>query len=127
MKTGPCADCCTSGAIVARGLCSRCYRHHRVNGTVDQFDRASPSRDSQRLSIEGVTYRQLDYWVRRGWLRLPPSLGSGVWRQWPEDEICVAKTMARLVNAGITPAVAARIARGEQEIAPGVKVLVAHA
>jgi hypothetical protein len=34
--------------------------------------------------------------------------------------------MARLVAAGLPPALAERVARGEREIAPGVKVLVAR-
>lgn len=78
----------------------------------------------------GATYRQLDYWARKGYLR--PSqpgkreddYGSGFARRWTDEEIRVAALMARLANAGLPPALAARIARGDHEIGPGVFVLV---
>lgn len=73
--------------------------------------------------IEGVSYRQLDYWCRRGWLRPGNGgAGSGSVRHWPEAELDVAEKMSRLVAAGLTPAAAERVARGEPELAPGVRV-----
>lgn len=66
-----------------------------------------------------VTYRQLDHWTRRGWLhprRVPvpvgaPTDGPGVPRLWPPREAQVARIMAALVRAGLTPAAAAAGAR----------------
>lgn len=75
----------------------------------------------------GVSYRQIDHWVRRGWLRPDqPIPGSGNPREWTNEELDVARRMAALVNAGISPAVAADAARkgGEAWLSPHVKVTV---
>lgn len=90
-------------------------------------DLGDPLSSSGRISATtGATYRQLDHWARVGWLRpLCGSPGSGSRREWPAGEIEVARVMARLVNgAGLPPALAVRVARGDTEIAPGVWVLV---
>ncbi len=71
------------------------------------------------------TYRQLDYWVRRGLLRLTePHPGSGNTRQWSEEEARAATVMARLVDAGLTPEAASKVAHGQLLLAPGVWVVV---
>jgi hypothetical protein len=71
-----------------------------------------------------VSYRQIDYWLRRGWLSHgDPTPGSGHQRDWSDEELRVARRMALLVNrAGMLPAVAAEVARrdGSVELAPGV-------
>jgi hypothetical protein len=60
----------------------------------------------------GVTYRQLDYWTRRGWIRADGhGKGSGRPRCWPALERSTATLMARLVGVGFHPAAAAPIAR----------------
>lgn len=67
----------------------------------------------------GATYRQLDHWINRGWLRVPHrpgGTGSGYHRHWTTEELAVAATMARLVKARIPPDVAERIARGHPEV-----------
>jgi hypothetical protein len=75
--------------------------------------------------VPGVTYRQIDHWARRGFLRPEqPVPGSGFVREWPETELRVAEAMGRLVRAGLPPALAERVARGESEVAPGVRILV---
>jgi DNA-binding transcriptional MerR regulator len=76
--------------------------------------------------IPGATYRQIGYWAKQGYLRpdKPRGEGSGNPRAWPAEEIRVAQLMARLVDAGLPPELAHRIARGENDIAPGVRVLV---
>lgn len=64
----------------------------------------------------GITYRQLDVWTNSGYLRPLPrkvSVRGGVPRQYPLEEQRIAMWMARLVDAGMTPAAACRIARGE--------------
>ncbi len=75
----------------------------------------------------GVTYRQLDYWTRQGYIHAAARSRhsrQGVPRIWSPVELAVAETMGRLVAAGITPATAARVARGETEIGPGIQVVV---
>jgi hypothetical protein len=58
----------------------------------------------------GVTYRQLDWWARQGYVTLPGS-GSGHSRQLDDTELWVAEWMGRLTRAGLTARVAARVAR----------------
>lgn len=70
-----------------------------------------------------ATYRQLDYWIRRGWLH-PLGTGSGNRRQWPETERRAARIMARCVNAGLTPEAAASVARSVLESEVDDPVLV---
>jgi hypothetical protein len=61
-----------------------------------------------------VTYRQLDYWTRQGWLHPETRAGGrgpGYHRRWPIGEQRVAGIMARLVAVGFGPAAAAIVAR----------------
>lgn len=51
----------------------------------------------------GITYRQLDYWVRCGYLHPVHRGGSGHDRLWPYEEIATAVRMGLLVAAGLTP------------------------
>ena len=74
-------------------------------------------------TLTGATYRQLGYWARMGYLRVP-SPGIGRPREWPAEELRVARVMARLTAASLLPAMAERVARGEAEIAPGIRVEV---
>lgn len=119
-----CADCQVAGRrIAARRLCHICYRKHRKAGTLVDWPTQTPTRACPE--VPGLSYRQLDYWVRVGYLRPGnPTGGSGTVRSWPDDELAVAQTMARLVAAGLTVAAAHMVARGDAEIAPGVRVLV---
>lgn len=60
----------------------------------------------------GLTYRQLDFWTTRGYLRADvASPGSGRNRTWPQSEVRVAELMVHLTDAGVTVEAAARIAR----------------
>lgn len=60
----------------------------------------------------GLTYRQLDHWTRRRYLRAHnPGAGTGHTRLWPRREADVADIMLRLTDAGILPSVATGIAR----------------
>ena len=80
----------------------------------------------------GISYRQLDYAVRAGYLKPERhwkgrSWGSGSPRVWPEEEIRVARLMGRLITAGLSLETAHAIARsGEsrRELAPGVWIEV---
>ena len=72
----------------------------------------------------GITYRQLDHWVRRGYLK-PDNLdgGSGHLRTFPIRELSVAWMMAKLTAAGVTPT-AARAARNGGWLTDRVKIAV---
>jgi hypothetical protein len=80
------------------------------------------------LRRTGCTYRQLDYWTRRGWLHPTGGTGTGTRRVWPQEEIRVARTMRRLVEVGLIPAAAAVVARGKPgaavALAPGIVIEV---
>lgn len=59
----------------------------------------------------GITYRQLDYWTKRGLIPLPDQHpGSGSARSYPPDAVRVAVIMAALIRAGFTLKAAHRIA-----------------
>ncbi len=61
----------------------------------------------------GMTYRQLDFAVARGWL-VPEddaNPGSGRRRRFPHSELAIARLMVKLGDEGFEPAAAARIAR----------------
>lgn len=81
----------------------------------------------------GISYRQLDYWTRRGWLKPEQARQtSGSWRRWPDEELAVLRRMAALVAVGVTAEAAARLARdlgrhGSVEIAPGLWLEARHA
>ena len=75
----------------------------------------------------GITYRQLDFWVRRGFLRPVHDGGTGRSREWTRAELDVARLMGRLTAAGLPLETAHRVARsGESraEIAPGIWIEV---
>ncbi len=76
----------------------------------------------------GITYRQLDYWVRCGYLRPANGFsGSGRDREWSLTELEIARRMGRLVAAGISVEKAAAFARDgwpRAEIAPGIVIEV---
>jgi hypothetical protein len=77
------------------------------------------------LTALGVTYRQVDYWCRRGFLRpTNPGPGSGTVRVFLPAEYEVAVFMARAVAAGVSPDAAARAARHDGLLAPGVRLLL---
>lgn len=68
----------------------------------------------------GITYRQLDWWVRLGLLRPLHTGGSGNKREWTRAELEIARLMGQLVRAGMRPAAAERLARSRRcELAPG--------
>lgn len=59
-----------------------------------------------------ISYRQLDYWTRKKYLRTRTNKrGSGYPRDYSDAEMAIAVRMARLIAAGFTPKRAASIAR----------------
>lgn len=77
----------------------------------------------QDVLARGITYRRLDHWCRKGWLRPAHQGGTGHQREWPQHELQVADLMGRLVDAGIAVDIAALTARahldGRQQIRLG--------
>ncbi|GEP38862.1 hypothetical protein NPS01_25250 [Nocardioides psychrotolerans] len=53
--------------------------------------------------VADLTYRQVDYWTRAGYLTPTgnPAPGSGIPRKYPDDQIDLAVQMSRLTKAGI--------------------------
>lgn len=67
---------------------------------------------TEQMLTAGLTPRQLNYWVRRGYLRPETaSPGTGSPRRWPPTEQDIARLMVRLTRAGLIPAIAASAAR----------------
>lgn len=79
---------------------------------------------SEVLATTGATYRQLDFWVRRGYLKPRNATpGSGFPRRWPTEEVTVAAAMTQLVAAGLTVEAAHHAARNGGQL-PGGKYQV---
>ncbi len=77
----------------------------------------------QLRTFTGMTLRQSHHWQTRGWLRpTNPDCGTGRTLEFTADEARTAGRMVRLVAAGLTPAAAHRVARGQHELAPGIVV-----
>lgn len=75
-----------------------------------------------------TTKRQLTYWIRQGYLT-PRRDGRRF--AWSRAEAAVRDLMGRLVDAGVTPATAASIARAhitlgatEHQLAPGITLTI---
>lgn len=70
----------------------------------------------------GITYRQLDYWTRVGYLHpLDPTPGSGRLRAFPIAELSLARLVRDLLAAGLMPKPAFALA--EQLLEHGHTVL----
>lgn len=59
----------------------------------------------------GLSYRRLERWAAKGWLRPLRTGGTGNGRVWPESELRIADLMRRLTQAGFTAKAAAAAAR----------------
>lgn len=60
----------------------------------------------------GITYRQVDYWTNRGYLRaVNAAPGYGAKRRWPGAERDIAQLMIRFIAAGLSVEAAAKAAR----------------
>lgn len=65
-----------------------------------------------------ISRRQLDHWVERGFIKPGTHSGrgfGGVQYDWSMDEAKVVQRMGRLVNAGLPPAMAHKLARGDDK------------
>jgi DNA-binding transcriptional MerR regulator len=80
-------------------------------------------------ALAGITYRNLDYWLRRGFIDLDPEhpdptgRGSGYPRRFTPQEADRFVLLARLVRAGFRVETAADVARKVAR-APGDRVEV---
>jgi DNA-binding transcriptional MerR regulator len=66
-----------------------------------------------------LTYRQLDYWTRVGWLKCQdrgPKAGSGAPRRYPFSQMILARRMLALINYGLKPSAAHEIATNHDEL-----------
>lgn len=66
------------------------------------------------LIAEGITSRKIGYWATCGYLKIG-NPGSGVYREWPEIEVRVARLMHKLTSAGLLAKAAAEVARQAAE------------
>lgn len=81
-------------------------------GVEQETDLAGSVETSEMLRQTNAGYRQVDYWVRQGWLQpLYPASGSGVRRRWPAAEVAIVRRMVQLVRVGMHPRTAAHCAR----------------
>ena len=73
----------------------------------------------------GITFRRIDAWLHLGLIPGPASIGAGRPRRWTPDQVRHLQLVGRLVDAGLSPAVASRVAAlgpGAHEIAPDITV-----
>lgn len=77
------------------------------------------------LMALGMTYRQLDSWTTRGFLRSStPHPGTGRQRTWLPGEAEIAATMQLLTSAGVSPVKAHEAARNGGRLSDRVRVLI---
>lgn len=74
---------------------------------MDELSDPTDLRQAEVLERTGITYRQLDYWTRSGWVHPIGGRGSGHNRAWPLSEVDAIGRMVRLVDAGLLPSRAA--------------------
>lgn len=110
MSAHLCSETDCTRRAAQRGLCRPCYDVRAHAGTLPAAESYSGPTLPDLAEI-GVSYRQLDHWVRRGWIRAATP-GTGHRRTWTDDELAVAARMVKLIAAGFTVAKAAEIARG---------------
>ena len=80
---------------------------------------STPVTSAEVCAAAGITYRQLDYWVRRGWIQcsqvtssLTGNSGSGCERRWSEQQAAKVMHMAGLVREGYRTDRAAELIAG---------------
>lgn len=67
---------------------------------------------SKTLMEMGITFRQIDYWCKKGYLNPKnANMGPGTSRYFDDEEVAVAKHMHGLILAGFVVDVAHRVAR----------------
>lgn len=88
------------------------------NDVADEVELEHSSADL--ITAASISYRQLDYWTRKKYLRTRTNRrGSGHPRDYSDAELAIAVRMARLIAVGFTPKRAAAIARHVATHRPG--------
>jgi hypothetical protein len=111
VTTRPCSSPDCTRRAAQRGLCRPCYDTRASAGTLPAAESyGAPTLPD--LGVLGLSYRQLDHWTRKGWVRADdPTPGSGKRRTWDDHELAIAARMVRLIDAGFVVGKAAEIAR----------------
>lgn len=106
----PCSVAGCENHVKTRGWCTKHYsRWQRTGDPLGLLREPVTTIEPRDL---GISYRQLDFWARQGYLRpVRSSEGTGHWRDWPEQEQAVARDMGLLTRAGLSAGLAHRIAR----------------
>lgn len=103
--------------VHARGWCELHWGRWYRTGDPEKVNSPGPEKTLDQwdgVLGQGMSYRQLDYWTRCGYLTAnDPAPGNGHRRFWKPEEQAVAARMVRLIAAGVSLKVAARIAREE--------------
>jgi Fe2+ transport system protein FeoA len=77
-----------------------------------------------QLLRAGLSPRRIEHWTHKRYLRIADvHPGSGRPREWRNGEDVAGRYMVRLVDAGITPAAASRVAHGEP-LGDGIEIFV---
>jgi DNA-binding transcriptional MerR regulator len=85
---------------------------------------AEPTATEKALAATGISYRRLDFWASKGYLRPEGGGGSGRARRWPEAELQVGARMGVYVDRGLTPAVAEYAARNNGQLPGGGRIVL---
>jgi hypothetical protein len=85
-----------------------------------------PAAEKTRAAVAaaGITGRQLEYWVEKGWIAPDGPAVQGHPRSFSGAECAVMRTMARLTRAGFPAPAAAQIARRAVAAARGGEAAV---
>lgn len=61
-------------------------------------------RGTQLCALAGVTYRQLDYWVRTDLVRpsITPGVGSGTQRRYSREDLHLVLILRRCIDTGVS-------------------------
>lgn len=72
---------------------------------------------AEAAELCGVTYRRLDYWIRKGYVQVPArhKMKSGVERMLDERTQRVVRALAALTDLGFNPERAAKAAHGDAD------------
>lgn len=116
-----CLDCGLLRRHAGRGICATCRSRRVRDGTLEERP-VIPKLSAKPFGE--LSYRQLDYWTRQGYLVADvANPGSGVPRTWSDGERAIAALMQALTAAGFRVAAAATIARDSRctvELALGI-------
>jgi DNA-binding transcriptional MerR regulator len=78
-------------------------------------------------AIAQVSYRQMDFWLRKGWVpNAPEAKGTGTPREWDEKHVEFFRRMGLLTRAGVYPEKAQKIAKGDERTARHLLAAVAR-